>query len=178
MGWLFTQGQSRADLIKRLTQNEAPRTQDGVTVTYTTVAHAAVGNHLWAVFNVKTESEGKTEEKRFIALFLMQPQKNYGWGYKDMTESMHPYYYTCPKSFLSLAPVACQEWRDKVAEHHAKRSIKLAPGDRVKLNEGCKPGELTIVTVKPLIGVADGGARFRIPRKMIAGKVVSETAKS
>jgi hypothetical protein len=175
MGWLFTEGQSRREMIDRLTKDEGPNVSEGKTYWYKTLARACVGNHLWAVMERTVQAEGGEKESvKFIALFLMQCDKGYGWGYKDMTESMHPYYYTCPKAFLDMVPVACQEWRDKVLAYHAKRGVKLAPGDRVRLNEGCKPNELRIISVKPLVGVTDQGARFRIPRKMIAGKV-SET---
>lgn len=178
MGWLFTQGQSRREMIDRLTKDEGPNVSEGKTYWYKTLARACVGNHLWCVMERTVQAEGGEKESvKFIALFLMQKDKGYGWGYKDMTESMHPYYYTCPMGFLAMAPVANQEWRDKVAAHHAQRGVKLAPGDRVKLREGCKPDQLTIVTVRPLIGVTDGGARFRIPRKMLAGKV-SETVEA
>ena len=176
MGWLFTQDQSRKELIDRCTKDEGPNPHEGKNYYYNTLARACVGNHLWAVMQrtVENPADGTKEETKFIVLFLMQNQRGYGWGYKDMSESMHPYYYTCPMGFLEMAPVACQEWRDKVKAHHAKRNLKLAPGDRVRLNEGCKPNELKIVSVRPLIGVTDGGARFRIPRKMLASKV-SET---
>jgi hypothetical protein len=165
-------------MIDHLTKDQGPSTnKDGKTYTYKTLARACVGNHLWVVFNLQVETPNVgTEDKKFIALFLMQRQGG-DWGYKDMEESMHPFYYTCPKSFLDMAPVKCQEWRDKVNAYHAKRGVKLAVGDRVKLNEGCKPNELRIISVKPLLGVTDTGARFRIPRKMIAGKV-SETVQA
>lgn len=47
------------------------------------------------------------------------------WGYRDLCESMHPYYYSCPLSYLKLAKeVACQDWRTLVMQYHKERSEK------------------------------------------------------
>lgn len=41
------------------------------------------------------------------------------YGYKSLCEVEHPYYYSVPKSWLKLAPVKCQEWRDEVLRRSA-----------------------------------------------------------
>jgi len=118
MGWLFTYGQTRKQLIHERTtgwENEQTKTYS--------IAHCTRGNVLWAVWE-RHRYETDTYE-RFITCDLLQTQRNYGWGYKDMCESMHPYYYTCPLKYLSMAPVACKEWRDKVREYHMRRRIRL-----------------------------------------------------
>lgn len=43
------------------------------------------------------------------------------WGYKAMDESVHPYYFSCPKRYLTMAPEVCPEWREKVLAHHQRR---------------------------------------------------------
>jgi len=41
------------------------------------------------------------------------------WGYRDLTESMGPLYYSCPLTYLQMAEdVKNQNWRDKVVEYH------------------------------------------------------------
>jgi hypothetical protein len=52
--------------------------------------------------------------------------KNGMWYHKPMEESMGPYYYSCPLSYLDLAPVASQNWRDGVIQYHARRGSKRA----------------------------------------------------
>ncbi|WP_061291946.1 hypothetical protein [Azotobacter vinelandii] len=48
--------------------------------------------------------------------------RNGRWGYKDLGEACHPYYYSCPLAFLDLAPVVkSQAWRRGVREYHAAR---------------------------------------------------------
>ena len=42
------------------------------------------------------------------------------WGYKPLCEAEHPAYYSCPLGYLRKAPVANQEWRDRVREYHKK----------------------------------------------------------
>jgi hypothetical protein len=48
------------------------------------------------------------------------------WYHKPMEESMGPYYYSCPLSYLDLAPVASWHWRDGVIQYHARRGSKKA----------------------------------------------------
>jgi hypothetical protein len=66
-----------------------------------------------------SQPHGKTE--RYIGCDLLRKHPGHGWGYKDLTESMHPYYYTCPLSYLETVPVACEEWREQVREYHDKK---------------------------------------------------------
>lgn len=108
MGWLFLYGASRKDVIAEcIADNEHSRT----------LRHCARGNVLW----VLRESGPKGESKRYIMCFLLQRDNSTGdWGYKDMDESMHPCYYTCPVSYLDAAsePVNkyAAEWRQAVRE--------------------------------------------------------------
>lgn len=61
---------------------------------------------------------------RYIRCDLLRYYRNQGWGYKDMTESMGPYYYSCPKSYLAMTPVENAEWREKVLQYHQDRLDK------------------------------------------------------
>ena len=69
----------------------------------------AWGRHVWSIL----ERDGR----KFIELGLFKSQQINGrkhWGVKTLIESEHPFYYDCPVKFLYLAPIACQEWRDRV----------------------------------------------------------------
>jgi hypothetical protein len=106
---------------------------------------------------------------RFIGCHLLQRsvETRYGrkvvsWGYKSMDESVHPYYYSCPLSYLDEVPAECGEWRDKVRLYHHRYRI----GDRLAL-ANCKVGQLVVTSLKPLVGIAHDGARYRVPRDRV-----------
>jgi len=124
MGWLFKHNFSRAMLVEHLT-----KPYDGEETSNRTIAHCLRGNVLWSVLEITAKVDGlKMDEsvlsvgqsKRFIACNLLARESGCGWGYKDMIERMHPFYYTCPLIYLEMVPVACREWREKVYEYHGK----------------------------------------------------------
>jgi len=177
MGWTFTEHSKRRDLIAEITEERTD--QD---VTYTTLAHCWRGNAytgiLWAVKEVAKGGE----REQFILCYLMRYQNDRwggGWGYKGMGESEHPYYYSCPKGYLEMAPVACPEWREKVMRYHAWRSKPkgLQQGDVLVLDSitewsirGERIKEVRVFSVKPLLCemIEDRMGRhkrLRIPRK-------------
>jgi hypothetical protein len=154
MGWLFTQGQTRSELIYRLCateENEHGR--------WTTLKHACVGNCLWRVLEWVDKDKGITAV--LIALDLLQSQRGYGWGYKSMSESMGPNYYNCPLALLDLVPEPpskyAADWRRKVRQAHAaqakargfEKSLKV--GDALPLL-GCKVPFVNITALNPLVG--------------------------
>jgi len=76
----------------------------------------------WAVCE-RTYTNG--EVKRTVVCVLMQCSGGQ-WGYKDMSEDMGPYYYSCPLGYLALAQPEptegyAKEWRDKVRAYHAAK---------------------------------------------------------
>lgn len=117
MGWYFTCGASRKDIISERTENcKSARASS------TCIAHCTRGNVLWAVWEQYRSDTGHIE--RFITCDLLQRDGNYGWGYKPMDESMHPYYYTCPEKYLNMGTrVFCQDWREGVRKYHNYRRI-------------------------------------------------------
>jgi len=118
MGWTFRAGQTKQELICRLTE-----TSDGTKALHKTIAHCLRGNVLWSVVEVTAKENlgwlTAGETGRFIRCDLLEGGHE-GWGYKDMCESMGPYFYTCPLSYLNMAPVANLEWRERVYAHHGK----------------------------------------------------------
>jgi hypothetical protein len=114
MGWYFS-NQTRSELIRELTQsNETERAYAEV------IAHTLRGNVLWSVVKVTPQVEGVYRDLKpgesicYIRCDLLQRDDS-GWGYKPMDESMHPYYYTCPLSYLGMAPEQSREWRKACA---------------------------------------------------------------
>lgn len=156
MGWLFCQT-SKAALVQDRCRSWDNNGKHGETIT-----HSLRSNVLWTV-NIVTEN-GK-EIARYIGCDLLQKSDGQ-WGYKDMSELVHPYYYDCPLKFLAMVPVACQLWRDKVKEFHAKQSRKFQLGETLTLTN-CKIPSLVITSIKPLRGCYQG-ITYRIPKQLIA----------
>lgn len=160
MGWLFTHGATRADIIQRCT-----RTQDNEHGRWTTLAHCTKGNVLWSVIEYHRKDAGTTEN--FIGCYLLARHAGFGWGYKDIDESMGPYYYSCPLSYLDMAPETNAGWREQVRAWHARLSRKVAVGDIWSLVH-CKVRMVEIVSVRPLRGRGrHDGVLYRIPRKLL-----------
>jgi hypothetical protein len=118
------------------------------------------------------ESGPSEDVRRWIGVYLLDREKDYGWGYKPMDESMGPYYYGCPVSYLDQAdePVneTAVEWREKVRQLAAERARKKPQkGEHWLL---CNGQVLQITSVRPLVGVT-GGTQYRIPRRMLHEKV-------
>jgi len=132
MGWLYTPGISRRYLIKQRTSGWQHESGEGMAVNSVCLAHCYRGGVfsgvLWTVWERTFEKDGKEAQpiQRWIGCDLMQySREDDGWGYKDMDESMHPYFYSCPLKYLRMVPVVtCQEWREIVHEHHAKLKRK------------------------------------------------------
>ncbi len=158
MGWLFTQGASRHDIINKLVQPEENETRRWETKT-----HCLRGNVLWSVIKLTQKVEGVTET--FIGCHLLSKSKGCGWGYKELCESMGPYYYTCPLKYLDMAPVANQEWRDDVIEYHQRMNRQFKIGQKISLENASIPW-VVLTSLKPLRGLYYNMS-YRIPRRMI-----------
>jgi hypothetical protein len=156
MGWLFCEP-TRKDLIRHLVEG------NGATV----YAHCTVGNTLWTV------EQGVKD--RFIGCYLLSKASRHPehcrWGYKDMCESMHPYYYTCPLSYLDMVPVASEEWRERVRRYHAARNTKFEEGDIVELKPRLKPTGLQVTNRKRQYGLSQHGEVYRFKRTHLSGRV-------
>lgn len=117
MGWYYTNGATRADIISQLTETRTWTRKDGVEVRTSTVAKCCVGNVLWIV----SEQTFGERTERYLRCALLEKSGG-DWGYKEIEETAHPYYYTCPLSYLDMAPVVmCKDWRDLVRARHARK---------------------------------------------------------
>jgi hypothetical protein len=165
MGWLFTEYQTRKELIQRRT-----RSAESGGVIHQCLRHTAVGNVLWTVWQATGPGE---QIRRYIGCDLLACERGYGWGYKDLCESMGPCYYTCPMAYMAMVPVANPEWREQVRAWHAARNRKVAVGD-VLVFAGLSIPEARVIEKhgRRLIGEY-AGSRYRLPPRILA-KVVEQ----
>lgn len=164
MGWLFPYHTStKASLVEDITK-------DITTAGHIINATKSVRSGLWMLVTPKNL------DKPIIVFYLME--KHGTWGYKDMDESMHPYYYDCPLAWLDKAPVANQAWRDGVHANLKKKiemkeaAKKIVAGKTYKVNGSWKYGgktltQLYVTSTKPRRGVVDGW-NVRISKKLMA----------
>lgn len=100
------------------------------------------------------------------------------WGYKDMSESMGPFYFDCPLSLLAkLGPTenaSSLEWRANVRAFHARRqagaqAVKVAKkGDKVWLTTRPEPYTVAYRQKNSLIGYRfDGAGPYRLQTSRI-----------
>ena len=114
MGWLFSNGWStKKELIDYLCRSEGG---------HKTLKKSIRGNRLW----ILQEYQKDGAPVRYIVLMLMGKHPDgYGWGYKDIDESMGPYEVDCPLSYLDdLTPAAndySRDWRSAVRKFHELR---------------------------------------------------------
>lgn len=126
MGWLFSP-QSRSELIAKLI-----RPQNTERASVKVVTHALRGNVLWSIAEITARVEGvhpkldPGESLCFIRCDLLECSGGQ-WGYKPMDEAMHPYYYSCPMSYLDMVPEQSREWREGVRAYHARRRTPTVP---------------------------------------------------
>ena len=135
MGWYFTNGGTKQDLINELREPRKLTRPDGMVVMTISLANCYRGNLysgvLWSVFERRFFKDGKEtgSVQRWIGCDIIQFNKG-DWGYKPLSELMGPYYYSVPLGYLKMVPIEIYggnfEWRQKVADHHAQQHLKRA----------------------------------------------------
>lgn len=131
MGTYYTKAASKQDIIRERTDTrEWVSTENGKTYRGAAIAWRVVGDCLWTVrtCRVLDGEDWILVEGPYIGLDLLSAS-GYGWGYKPMDESVHPYYYSCPLEFLDLAtePRGINEkWRAAVRQYHAEEAERTA----------------------------------------------------
>ena len=104
MGWDFIQGANQEEVI-------ADRIQErGNKLLNHKVTDEGECGVVWTVWETPSGH-------RFIGCDVLAEDDG-NWGYKDMIEEEHPYYYSCPLEFLDLAPEASKDWRVLVRQYH------------------------------------------------------------
>ena len=132
MGWLYIAGISRRELITDNTTTWERTKEDGALIKSTCLAHCYRGGVfsgvLWSVWERSFIKDGQPVEQpqRWIVCNLLRYEGG-EWCYKEIDESMHPYFYSCPLSYLNLVPIeqlgGNAQWRSLVNQFHA-RSIE------------------------------------------------------
>jgi hypothetical protein len=132
MGWLFPYGASRKSLIAERTEGWERASESMVTKSVC-LAHCYRGGVfsgvLWSVWErtFTKDNESVAPAQRWIQCDLLRSSPD-GWGYKDMEESMHPYFYSCPLGYLKLVPMeqfgGHEQWRDGVRAYHQRQQEK------------------------------------------------------
>lgn len=173
MGWYHTTGASRADIIAEVTREET-WTHEGRALRRTVLRHCTRGNVLWML--VERDMGDGSGATKYVACYLLQRNRE-GWGYKPMDETVGPYYFTCPLSYLDAADPpknrTAADWRKVVraraatakAARAALKSLKM--GDTVVLVPGAIPARLTVTSLKPLRGRDERGAVYRVTPKYV-----------
>ena len=132
MGWTYPADVSRKELIEQRTRPWDRQLND-VLVKSNCLAHCFRGGRfsgvLWAVWERTFERDGEQVERtqRWITCDLIRCHGG-DWGYKDMQEAEHPYYYSCPQKYLDLVPIEQYgghlDWRLEVRSRHQKQLEK------------------------------------------------------
>jgi len=133
------------------------------------------GNDLWVLF-ARTSKHASTDVERFIVLFKISRWGEGNWAYKPIEESMGPFEYSCPISFLDAAqhpfpngyPEGYSDWRANVRAWHARRNQKVEVGQVIRLTNG-KDYKVSAIRNRRIygFGVLDG-IYYHISRKMLA----------
>lgn len=162
MGWLFYKN-SKDELVKDLLD---PAKYSSATIT----DHSLRGNHLWI------QIEKNDTKERLIGLFLLGSSGRtfQNWGYKDMDETMHPYYYDCPLRLIDTAtePLneASAEWRKKVRAHWERKKSTPKPVSGMTVNYGGTQYQLRIPLGRrgwDVVRVSDGQP-FRMKSRQVS----------
>lgn len=162
MGWTFTYGQKRAELISERSETREWDQKDGTHVKDVVLAHCYRGgvfSGVWYAVHERTRSKDAkvTDSERWIEVTLMQchryPDHGPSWGYKDMEESMGPCEVSCPLGYLDMVPertcppdckgcakdscsgLWARKWRKNVREYHAKRAASRNKVKALKPND-------------------------------------------
>lgn len=178
MGWTFPYGATRRQVIEELTPAERSYGENAGGGCFRTLRHCCKGNVLYALHE---SVKGDGSSLKWIGIYLLQ-RSDGSWGYKDMDESMHPYYYNCPVSYLDAADEptsdSAKAWRDEVRRQAAERAKQNAKRPKVGERWSCHGAnckEIRIVEVKGRRIVARnlgaGGGLYRIPKKLLGEKL-------
>lgn len=98
------------------------------------VKHAIVGNTIYGA--IKNKQTGDV----FAVIFLIRwdnSDYSFNFSYKDMDETMNPFYYDCPMSILKLLTPTENEyallWRSEVEKFNNKKKLSKQENSYIKL---------------------------------------------
>lgn len=115
MGWDSIEGATRADIIREVT---CPRPDSG----WRMLKHRVCGNTIYGIVEVTRPDR---QPERFIEVVFVEEDPGFGWAYKRMDESVGPYAYACPLTYLDEVPSPggyADTWRAKVRAYHGQHA--------------------------------------------------------
>jgi hypothetical protein len=130
MGWTFTNKSSSvkvADFFKAEWKD--------------TIFHAVKVINMQEVYMACSNKREPDTIFAVVCLLNYQPKEYMNFGYKDMDESMHPYYYNCPESILKLlSPTDKQNaiaWRAECQKRidNKKSKAKFTKGSIIRFSK-------------------------------------------
>lgn len=98
MGTYFTSGATKQDIVDEILQ---PLKKAGVLVV-STVKREQRGDSEYVLWTVEA-GKRDGEDYQFIGCYVLHPDPS-GWGYKPMDETMGPYFYSVPQTWLDKYP--------------------------------------------------------------------------
>jgi len=113
MGWSYSYNATRKSIIEEILLDVKNNTQLKILDT----ACTSYGKRLWILI------EHKSLSSPLVILYLLD-KSNGNWGYKDISEDMHPYYYDCPLRLINRGGghnEQSMKWRDQVRQYHNNR---------------------------------------------------------
>ena len=127
------------------------------------------GSEAYCIHHQEDKKTGISIHEALVILLSFRKDE---WAYKEMGETVHPYYYNAPKKLLDkidgLYPPfneQAKQWRHKCRENQAKAKTKVKDGDVVKFDKTISFGwftEDTFTVVKH-----DGKTSFRTKDKTL-----------
>ena len=165
MGWLIGYTQDKKTFVQEMLGKSSP--------TCVFEEHAVRGNNLW----VRASNPIVREDSSFILLFLLRKDRGYGWGYKEIDETMGPCELDCPIGMLDRCAAPMGEvaaaWRARVRAYHAARPkrVKWAPGMQLTIPHAPGYGTMTLKESLGRRGWMTTGY-LRIPARVMSSAVV------
>ena len=124
----------KAECDNELTWENRDKETGALLNTCKVLKSSMVGRVYYAAVEVVNCATGKRSVSAAVWLTCGRSNDGTVWGYKDMDETVGPYYYDCPASILAILSETenetANEWRrlcrERAEEKRAKRAEKLA----------------------------------------------------
>lgn len=129
MGYSSWHERSKKDFVNTILRDWARSETQRV------LKYKSTSEGLWILMEYTKATETRSEGYKHIVFHKIESRGKGEWAEKSMSESCHPYYYSCPAEYLKEAPVENQDWRNKVAqiEENKNRAKNMALGTKVQL---------------------------------------------
>ena len=122
MGWTFCESWTPIKMAQ-----DTKKGWDAMRCVHQNITHEEGQMILWSVMEYTAEANGYPVGHRWIMCSLFEQHEG-AWGRKDLDETCGPFYYSCPRVYLNMAPPPdpsrsfADGWRDKVLEYHAAKA--------------------------------------------------------